>query len=151
MVSHKLQTKKYSAIVILFLYLLQSPLPLWNRGSLVLCYAADDHLEIEYLLNNKCFKSSSSLSKEGCCPSTDIYLSSINSDMGTCVDIPLSVSAERYTGRNSTREIRIPTATNLLLSHLPDANSLYKASLSTFTPFPQNQNLLLITSVILII
>lgn len=149
--SHKLQTKKYSAIAILFLYLLQSPLPLWNRGSLVLCYAEDDHLEIEYLLNNKCFKSSSPIANEGCCPSTDIYLSSINSAMDTCVDIPLSVSAERYTGRNSTYEIKIPTATNLLLSHLPDANSLCKASLSTLTPFPQNQNLISITSVILII
>ena len=149
--SHKLQTKKYSAIVILFLYLLQSPLPLWNSGGLVLCYAADNHIEIEYLLNNKCFKSSSPISNEGCCPSADSTLSSINSDIDTCVDIPLSVSAERYTGRNSTREIRIPTATNFLLSPLPDANSLCKASLSTFAPFPQNQNLLSITSVILII
>jgi hypothetical protein len=149
--SHKVQTKKYSAIALLFLYLLQCPLPLWKTGSLVLCYAADDHIEIEYLLNNQCVKSSSSLSKEGCCPSADSTLSSINSDMDTCVDIPLSVSAERYTGRNSTYEIKIPTATNLLLSHLPDANSLCKTSLSTLTPFPQNQNLLSITSVILII
>ena len=149
--SHKLKIKKYSAIAALFLYLLQSPLPLWNRGELVLCYAAEDHFEIEYLLNNQCVKSLSPIANAGCCPTTDIILSSINSDMGTCVDIPLSVSAERYTGRNSTREIRIPTAPNLLLSHLPDANSLCKASLSTLTPFLQNQNLLSITSVILII
>jgi len=149
--SFKLQTQKYLAISILFLYLLQSPLPLLNTGSFVLCYAADNHIEIEYLLNNKCFKSSAPISNEGCCPSTDINLSSINSDLGTCIDIPLSVSAERYTGRNSTREIRIPTATNLLLSHLPDANSLCKASLSTFNLFSLNQNLLSITSVILLI
>jgi hypothetical protein len=149
--SHKLQTKKYSAIAILFLYLLQSPLPLWNRGGLVLCYAADDHFEIEYLLNNQCIKSSASLSNVDCCPSTGVNLSSTNVDRGTCVDIPLSVSAERYTGRNSTYEIKIPTATNLLLSRLPDANSLCKASLSTFTPFPQNKNLLSTTSVILLI
>jgi hypothetical protein len=149
--SHKLQIKKYSAIAVLFLYLLQSPLPLWKTGSLVLCYAADDHVEIEYLLNNQCVKSLSSISKEGCCPSTDIYLSSINSAMDTCVDIPLSVGAERYAGRKSTYEIKIPTATNLLLSHLPDANSLCKASPYTFSPFPQNQNLISITSVILLI
>ena len=148
--SHKLQTKKYSAIALL-LYLLQSLLPLWNAGSFVLCYAADDHLEIEFLINNKCVKSPSPITNAGCCPSTDVTLSSINNDLDTCVDIPLSVSAERYTGRNSTREIRIPTATNLLLSPLPDANSLCKTALSTFTPFPQNQNLLSITYVILII
>ena len=148
---YRLQLKKYTVIYIVLLYLLQSLLPLWNAGSFVLCYAADDHLEIEFLINNKCVKSPSPVTNAGCCPSIDVTLSSINNDLDTCVDIPLSVSAERYTGRNSIREIRIPTATNLFLSHLPNANSFYKASHSTLSAFPHNEALVSITSTILII
>ena len=148
---YRLQIKKYTVIYIVLLYLLQSLLPLWNAGSFVLCYAADDHLAIEFLINNKCVKSPPPIANAVCCPSTEVTLSSTDNDLDTCVDIPLSVSAERYTGRNSIREIRIPTAANLFLSHLPTANSFYKASHATVSVFPNNAALFSITSTILII
>jgi hypothetical protein len=149
--SHKLKIKKYSAIFILFLYLLQSPLPVWNAGAFVLCYAADNHIEIEYLLNNKCVKSAAPISNAGCCTSLDLNLPSIDFDQSSCIDIRISVSAEKHTGRNSTCEIRIPTASNVSSSLMPDENSLYKASRSAVTAFPQNQTLTSISSTILLI
>jgi hypothetical protein len=147
----KFQTQKYSAIFILFLFLIQSPFSLWETGSLVLCYAADDHVEIEYLLNNKCFKSSASISTVDCCTSLVPNLSSINFDQSPCLDIPISVSAERHTGRNSTQEVKIPAADSSFSSLLPDVKSFCKTSLFSFTTFPQNQTLVSITSTILII
>jgi len=125
--------QRYLAWSTIFVYLLVAPLPLWDGGKIILCYAEDSHIKIEFVTEQGCCYPLAVPSK----PNTYVQFNPApnKNECTSCIDIPISINRVENTfyANNPPQKINIHNAINLITPVLPENNSIRPSFLPTTT------------------